>query len=57
MLEREEFAGVVFATGLVLVFVGVWGLGGERLFDYAAAGTGAGLAALGTGWWQLLRRR
>ena len=57
MLERQEFAGVLFATGLTLVAVGLWGLGVSDLYDQIVVGTGVAVSAVAVGWWQLLRRR
>ena len=56
MLERQELAWVVFVTGLVLIAIGLWGLGGARTIDYAVISTGTGVALVSTIWWQVLRR-
>jgi hypothetical protein len=55
MLERRELAVVIFGTGLVLIVIGFWGLGGGRTLDYAVMGSGLGAALVSTLWWQVLR--
>ncbi|MDA1035298.1 MAG: hypothetical protein O3B65_00280 [Chloroflexi bacterium] len=55
MLERKELTGVLFATGLVLVVVGMVGVGGAQALDWAIGVAGMLIAVLAGAWWPILR--
>ena len=55
MLERRELTGILFATGLVLIAIGFFGVGGSQALDVAIGVAGAVLAVLASAWWRILR--
>ena len=56
MLERPEAAAVAFATGLIVVIVGLIGVSANSAVNIAFIVIGVVLALGAAAWWQLLRR-
>ena len=56
MLERPEAAAVAFATGLVVVVVGLIGVSTSSFVNAGFIVAGAVLSVASAVWWRMLRR-
>ena len=56
MLERPEAAAVGFASGLIIVIVGLIGVSANNAVNVAFIIVGVVLALVSAFWWRLLRR-
>ena len=57
MLRREELAVLGTVLGVVMVAMGIWGASTSQATNTMTVALGAGMAVIGTAWWQVLRRR
>jgi hypothetical protein len=56
MLERYEWAPVLFAVGLGLVSIGLLGVGSAQITNVTAVIRGSISLGTGLSWWQGLKR-
>jgi len=56
MLERPEAAAVAFATGIIVVIVGLIGVSASTAVNIGFIIVGVLIGVLSVAWWQMLKR-